>query len=103
MHLNKNIDFKEEFREVTDVFYFITNEGDINNIYKNGKTLEFEEAACSKGTTITVTNLKISVEFKELSEDEIKTIVENDKVVENIDKVIEHLITANHSWVSWMR
>ena len=43
LHLNKNIDFKEEFREVTDVFYFITNEGDINNIYKNGKTLEFEE------------------------------------------------------------
>ena len=52
---------------------------------------------------IAVTNLKISVEFKELSGDEIKTIVENDKVVENIDKVIEHLITANHSWVSWMR
>ena len=52
---------------------------------------------------IAVTNLKISVEFKELSEDEIKTIVENDKVVENIDKAIEHLITANHSWVSWMR
>ena len=52
---------------------------------------------------IAETNLKISVEFKELSEDEIKTIVENDKVVENIDKAIEHLITANHSWVSWMR
>ena len=52
---------------------------------------------------IAVTNLKISVEFKELSEDEIKTIVENDKVVENIDKAIEHLVTANHSWVSWMR
>lgn len=52
---------------------------------------------------IAVTNLKISVEFKELSEDEIKTIVENDKVVENIDKAIEHLITANNSLVSWMR
>ena len=52
---------------------------------------------------IAVTNLKISVEFKELSGDEIKTIVENDKVVENIDKAIEHLITANHSLVSWMR
>ena len=45
---------------------------------------------------IAVTNLKISVEFKELSEDEIKTIVENDKIVENIDKAIEDLITANH-------
>ena len=35
--------------------------------------------------------------------DEIKTIVETDTVVENIDKAIEHLITANHSWVNWMR
>lgn len=52
---------------------------------------------------IAVTNLKISVEFKELSENEIKTLVKNDKVVENIDRAIEHLITANHSWVSWMR
>lgn len=52
---------------------------------------------------IAVTNLKISVEFKELSEDEINTIVESNKVIENIDKAIEHLITANHSWVSWMR
>ena len=52
---------------------------------------------------IVITNLKISVEFKELSEDEINTIVESDKVIENIDKVIEHLITANHSWISWMR
>ena len=52
---------------------------------------------------IAVTNLKISLEFKELSEHEIKTIVENDKIVENIDKVIEHLITANHPWVSWIR
>mgnify|MGYP002551699893 CR=1 FL=1 len=52
---------------------------------------------------IAVTNLKISVEFKELSEDKINTIVESDKVIENIDKAIEHLITSNHSWVSWMR
>lgn len=52
---------------------------------------------------IAVTNLKISVEFKELSEDEINTIVESDKVIENINKVIEHLIRANNSWVSWMR
>ena len=38
--------------------------------------------------------------YKELSEDEINTIVESDKVIENIDKVIEHLITVNHSWIS---
>ena len=38
-----------------------------------------------------------------LTEDEINTIVESDKVIENIDKVIEHLIIVNHSWISWMR
>lgn len=71
-----------------------------NRFLDKRETLELMDENFRK---IAVTNLKISVEFKELSEDKIKTIVENDKVVENIDKVIEHLITANHSWVSWMR
>ena len=46
---------------------------------------------------IVETNLKISVGFKELSEDEVNTIVESNKVIENIDKVIEHFIAVNHS------
>ena len=71
-----------------------------NRFLDKRETLELMDENFRK---IAVTNLKISVEFKELSEDEIKTIVENDKVVENIDKAIEHIITANHSWVSWMR
>lgn len=33
LHRNKDINYKEEFREVTDIFYFITNEEEINNIY----------------------------------------------------------------------
>lgn len=52
---------------------------------------------------IAVTNLKINVEFKKISEDEINAIVESDKVIENIDKVIEYLIEANNLCVSWMR
>ena len=71
-----------------------------NRFLDKNETLELMDETFRK---IAVTNLKISVEFKKLSEDEIKTIVENGKVVENIDKVIEHLITANHSWVRWMR
>ena len=39
LHRNKNINYKEEFREVTDVFYFITNEDDINNIYQKEKNI----------------------------------------------------------------
>lgn len=52
---------------------------------------------------IAVTNLKISVEFKELSESEIQEIVDNDKAIENIDKVIQHLIKTNYSVISWLR
>lgn len=52
---------------------------------------------------IAVTNLKINVEFKKISEDEINAIVESDKVIENIDKVIEYLIEVNNLCVSWMR
>ena len=40
LHRNKNINFKEEFREVTDVFYFITNEEEINNIYHTEKNID---------------------------------------------------------------
>ena len=52
---------------------------------------------------ITVTNLKINVELKKISEDEINAIVESGKVIENIDKAIEYLIEANNLCVSWMR
>ena len=52
---------------------------------------------------IAVTNLKINVEFKKISEDEINSIVESGKVIENIDKVIEYLIEVNNLCVSWMR
>ena len=52
---------------------------------------------------ITETNLKIVVEFKSLSEDEINAIVDNDKVIENIDKALEHLINGNITGISWMK
>lgn len=52
---------------------------------------------------IAVTNLKINVEFKKISEDEINAIAESGKVIENIDKAIEYLIEANNLCVSWMR
>lgn len=66
----------------------------------NQEYLEFMDDNFRK---IASTNLKISVEFKELSENEIHKIVNNDKVIENIDKVIQHLIKANYSVISWLR
>ena len=42
-------------------------------------------------------------EFKELSKSEIQEIVDNDKLIENIDKVIQHLIKTDYSAMSWLR
>lgn len=66
----------------------------------NQEYLEFMDDNFRK---IASTNFKISVEFKELSENEIHKIVNNDKVIENIDKVIQHLIKANYLVISWLR
>ena len=52
---------------------------------------------------IVLTNLKIGVEFKELSKNEIQEIIDDDKIIENIDSVIVHLVRTNYSWVSWIR
>ena len=43
LHRNKDINYKEEFREVTDIFYFITNEEDIVNIYDKKNTSQIKE------------------------------------------------------------
>lgn len=71
-----------------------------NRFLDKKETLELMDDNFRK---IAVTNLKLSVEFKELSESEIQTIVENDSVVKNIDKVIEHLIRSKFAWISWMK
>lgn len=71
-----------------------------NRFLDKKETLELMDDNFKK---IAVTNLKISVKFKELSENEIKKIVDNDIVNANIDKVIEHLIKTNYSWISCLR
>ena len=43
LHRNKAINFQEEFREATDVFYFITNENELNNIYQEKNNNEINE------------------------------------------------------------
>ncbi len=51
---------------------------------------------------IAETNLKVNVEFKELSEHEINSIVEKDTVIENIDKVLELFIKNNNYSFGWL-
>ena len=43
LHRNKAINFKEEFREVTDVFYFITNENELDDIYLDKNNNEIND------------------------------------------------------------
>lgn len=62
---------------------------DENRVLDKKETLELMDDDFKK---IIVTNLKINVEFKELSKNEIQEIVVKNKVVENIDKVLEHFI-----------
>lgn len=73
---------------------------DNNRFLDKKETLELMDDNIRK---IAVTNLKISVEFKELSKSEIQEIVDNDKLIENIDKVIQHLIKTDYSAMSWLR
>lgn len=71
-----------------------------NRVLDKKNILEFMDDDFKK---IAISNLKISVEFKKLSEGEIKTIIKNDKVSENIDKALEHIMKTNYPWVSWIR
>ena len=41
---------------------------------------------------IAITNLNISIEFEKLSENEIQQIINSSIGVDNIDKVLEHVI-----------
>ena len=63
-----------------------------NKFLDKRETLELMDDNFRK---IIITNLKISVDFKELSEDEIQKIVDSNEVIENIDRVIEHLLSKN--------
>ena len=68
---------------------------DENRVLDKKETLELMDDDFKK---IIATNLKINVEFKELSKNEIQEMVEKDKVIESIDKVLEHFITINNLW-----
>ena len=68
---------------------------DENRVLDKKETLELMDDDFKK---IIATNLKINVEFKDLSKNEIQEIVENDKVIDNIDKVLEYFIIINNLW-----
>ena len=53
---------------------------------------------------IVATNLKISIDFKVLTETEVEDIIKNNKVINNIDDAIWYLYNGGRSKlsVSWL-
>ena len=54
---------------------------------------------------IAFTNLKINIDLKTITEKEVKDIIDNDKIIDNIDDVIWYLYNGENSnlAVSWLR
>jgi len=73
---------------------------DNNRIWDKKETLELMDDYFRK---VAETNLKINIEFKQLSENAIQKIVNSNKIIENIDKVLEHFLATNISGISWLR
>ena len=51
---------------------------------------------------IAITNLKIKVDLKIITEEEIQKIINDNKVIENIDDVIWYLINQSYE-LAWIR
>jgi len=73
---------------------------DNNRIWDKKETLELMDDYFRK---IAETNLKINIEFKQLSENAIQKIVNSNKIIENIDKILEHFLVIKISGVSWWK
>ena len=73
---------------------------DDNRFLEKKETLELMDDNFRK---ITATNLKVNVNLKTLTEGEIKAIITNDKVIENIDEVLWYLIDDYSDIYSWIK
>ena len=73
---------------------------DDNRFLEKKETLELMDDNFRK---ITATNLKVNVNLKTLTEGEIKAIITNNKVIENIDEVLWYLIDDYSDIYSWIK
>lgn len=73
-----------------------------NKIIDKKETLNLLDESYKK---IAVTNLKINIDFKTITEKEVKDIICNDKIIDNIDDVIWYLYNNENKMlaVSWLR
>lgn len=71
----------------------------INRFLDKNETLELMDDNFRK---IAITNLKINVDLKTITDEEIQRLIRNDKVLDNIDNVIWYLTNHLYSW-SWLK
>lgn len=100
--LNKNKDNILSTEIYMKLIYLCYCKLESNRIIDKRETLNLLDESYKK---IAFTNLKINIDLKTLTEKEVKDIIDNDKIIDNIDDVIWYLYNGENSnlAVSWLR
>lgn len=100
--LNKNKDNILSTEIYMKLIYLCYCKLESNRIIDKRETLNLLDESYKK---IAFTNLKINIDLKTITEKEVKDIIDNDKIIDNIDDVIWYLYNGENSnlAVSWLR
>lgn len=100
--LNKNKDNILSEEIYMKLIYLCYCKLESNRIIDKKETLNLLDESYKK---IAFTNLKINIDLKTITEKEVKDIIDNDKIIDNIDDVIWYLYNGEKSnlAVSWLR
>ena len=100
--LNKNKDNILSAEIYMKLIYLCYCKLESNRIIDKRETLNLLDESYKK---IAFTNLKINIDLKTITEKEVKDIIDNDKIIDNIDDVIWYLYNGENSnlAVSWLR
>ena len=100
--LNKNKDNILPAEIYMKLIYLCYCKLESNRIIDRRETLNLLDESYKK---IAFTNLKINIDLKTITEKKVKDIIDNDKIIDNIDDVIWYLYNGGNSnlAVSWLR
>ena len=100
--LNKNKDNILSTEIYMKLIYLCYCKLESNRIIDKRETLNLLDESYKK---IAFTNFKINIDLKTITEKEVKDIIDNDKIIDNIDDVIWYLYNGENSnlAVSWLR
>lgn len=97
--LNKNKDIILSNEIYMKLIYLCYSKLEPNRIIEKKATLELLDESYKK---IAFTNLKINIDLKMITETEVKDIINNDKIIDNIDDAIWYLCNSSYTY-SWIR